>query len=206
MALLPLGARAFASPSRSRPEGLRTICKCTPAARNALIAEMYGSGRLVGTDLWPWSCRLNGGVMVCHATVRNGLQRLASLFAERVTFRQTTLASPRFSTKSLRASGDPARKNFSDLSLQPASNPSVHAMFYLDLMVGQEAIWVDEEGYDLPDSAAALEEARASARDLMSADVQNGRSLGLNRWFRMRDDSGLEVGCLLFRGLLPDEN
>lgn len=61
-------------------------------------------------------------------------------------------------------------------------------LFFLHLRVQGELI-PDEEGFDLPDVAAATEEAVRGARSIMSADVQQGR-LHLGQSIEIADGTG----------------
>lgn len=76
-------------------------------------------------------------------------------------------------------------------------------LFYLDLTNGSP--WIDEEGYELPDLAAAIDEAQCAARDLIGANVREGRPLGLDRSFRIRDKTGSVVAWVRFSEVIPPE-
>ncbi len=78
-------------------------------------------------------------------------------------------------------------------------------MFFIDLINGSGS-WQDDEGYDLADLASALDEARKSARDLMAGNLSEGKPLGLNRVFRIRDEGGAEVASLRFADAIPSES
>jgi hypothetical protein len=77
-------------------------------------------------------------------------------------------------------------------------------LFFIDLLNGSGS-WQDEEGYELPDLAAALEEARDSARHLMASDLKDGRPLGVNRVFRIREEAGAEVASVRFADVIPKD-
>jgi hypothetical protein len=78
-------------------------------------------------------------------------------------------------------------------------------IFYIDLVNGSGS-WQDDEGYDLANVAEALDEARKSACDLMASDIREGKPLGLNRRFRIREEGGPEVGSMPFADAIPPEH
>ena len=77
-------------------------------------------------------------------------------------------------------------------------------LFYIDLINGAGS-WQDDEGYELSDLAAAFDEARSSARDLMASDIREGKPLGLSRVFRIREEGGAEVGSVRFSEVIPSD-
>ena len=69
-----------------------------------------------------------------------------------------------------------------------------HYYFHLHNHVGAR----DEEGQDLPDLAAAREEAIRGARDLMAEGIKQGE-VELDDWIEVQDESGAQVLAVQFR-------
>jgi len=70
------------------------------------------------------------------------------------------------------------------------------ARFYFHLSEGQSVL-IDSEGVDLPDNEAAERRALDSARDILSAEIRQGR-VPLNMHLAVEDECGLTVHRLPF--------
>ena len=70
------------------------------------------------------------------------------------------------------------------------------ARFYFHLSEGRDVL-IDREGVDLPDNAAAARRALDSARDILSAEIREGR-VPLNMQLAVEDECGLTVHRLPF--------
>jgi len=72
--------------------------------------------------------------------------------------------------------------------------------FYLHLYE-QGKVVPDGEGLERPDLASAMRAAASAARDVMAADVLNGR-LDLSGRIEVVDDHGATVGVIAFADVL----
>ena len=70
------------------------------------------------------------------------------------------------------------------------------ARFYFHLSEGQNVL-IDSEGVELPDSEAAARRALDSARDILSAEILEGR-IPLDMHLAVEDECGLTVHRLPF--------
>ena len=70
------------------------------------------------------------------------------------------------------------------------------ARFYFHLNDGQNVL-IDSEGVELPDNDAAARRALDSARDILSAEVREGR-VPLDMHLAVEDERGLTVHSLPF--------
>jgi hypothetical protein len=61
----------------------------------------------------------------------------------------------------------------------------------------------DPEGADFTDLPAAIEEAAASARDLMAENLKAAQPLGLDRAMVISDEQGRNVATVSFRAAIP---
>jgi len=70
------------------------------------------------------------------------------------------------------------------------------ARFYFHLNDGHDVL-IDSEGVELPDRAAAARRALDSARDILSAEIREGR-VPLDMHLAVEDERGLTIHLLPF--------
>ncbi|MBB3594802.1 hypothetical protein FHX08_005212 [Rhizobium sp. BK529] len=73
--------------------------------------------------------------------------------------------------------------------------------YFFHIRDGEDLI-LDQEGSDCASLAAAIEEAKADARELMAERLRSGRELD-GQSFEIVDDAGLLAAVVRFKDALP---